>query len=171
MAKELPDGLTFERNRDHESRVHRLSPWVRRLLLGCVAAIPVLALLGVFGQHPSTVSADTSAASLSVTAPTRLRGGLLFQARVKVLLRREIHHLQLVFDEGWWESMAVNSIKPEPESKIVLEYGTWPAGKALTCWINFQVNPTNVGKRREDVALEDGGEPLASVHRSLTIFP
>lgn len=177
MASELPDGLTFERNRDHESRVRRSGPWVRRLLLCCVTAIPVLALLGVFGQHPSTVSADTPAATLSVTAPARLRGGLMFQARVEVHPRREIHHLQLVFDEGWWESMSVNSIKPEPESetsrdgKIVLEYGTWPAGKPLTCWINFQVNPTNVGKRREDVALEDSGEPLASVHRSLTIFP
>lgn len=177
MTAELPDGLTFERNRDHEGHGRRCAPWVRRLLLGCVTALPVLALLGVFGQHPSTVSADAPAASLSVTAPTRLRGGLLFQARVKVVPRQEIHHLQLVFDEGWWESMAVNSIKPEPESetsrdgRIVLEYGTWPAGKPLTCWINFQVNATNVGKRREDVALEDSGEVLASVHRSLTIFP
>jgi hypothetical protein len=177
MAAELPDGLTFERNRDHESRARRAGPWVRRLLLCCVTALPVLALLDVFGQRPSTVSADAPAATLSVTAPTRLRGGLLFQARIEVVPRKEIHHLQLVFDEGWWESMAVNSIKPEPESetsregKIVLEYGTWPAGKPLTSRINFQVNPTNVGERREDVTLEDSGEVLASVHRSLTIFP
>jgi hypothetical protein len=177
MASELPDGLTFERHRDLEGRVRRHSPWIRRLLLCCVTAIPVLALLGVFGQHPSTTSASSPAASLSVTAPTRLRGGLMFQALVKVVPHREIHHLRLVFDAGWWESMAVNSIKPEPEDetthngRVVLEYGSWPAGERFVCWLNFQVNATNVGNRSEDVSLDDGGETLATVHRSLTIFP
>ncbi|HEY1687657.1 MAG TPA: hypothetical protein VGF95_02220 [Solirubrobacteraceae bacterium] len=172
---QLPDGLTLERNRGLQGRLR--TPWVRRVLLCCVAALPVLALLNVFGQRPSTVSASTPAASLSVTAPTRLRGGLLFEARIKVVPHQEVHHLQLVFDAGWWESMGVNSIKPEPESetsrngKIVLEYGSWPAGKMLLCWINFQVNPTNVGNRSQNVTLEDSGTTLASVHRSLTIFP
>ncbi len=142
-----------------------------------MAVLPALALLGVFGQDPSTTSAASPAASLSVTAPTRLRGGLIFQVRVKVVARREIKQLQLDFDEGWWESMSVNSIAPEPSSEnshdgqVVLSYGSLPAGKTLVCWIYFQVNPTNVGKRREDVALQDGSALLARVHRSLTIFP
>jgi hypothetical protein len=172
---QLPDGITLGRNRDLERRAH--TPWVRRFLLTCMAVLPVLALLGVFGQHPSTVSAAGPAASLSVTAPTRLRGGLIFQVRVKVVARQEIKQLQLDFDEGWWESMSVNSIEPEPSSEnshdgqIVLSYGNLPAGKTLVCWIYFQVNPTNVGKRREDVALQDGSQLLARVHRSLTVFP
>jgi hypothetical protein len=101
----------------------------------------------------------------------------MFQALVRVVGHREIHHLQLVFDQGWWESMAVNSIAPAPESetsrdgKIVLEYGSWPAGKELVSWLNFQVNATNVGNRSENVSLEDSDVVLASVHRSLTIFP
>jgi hypothetical protein len=142
-----------------------------------VAAFPVLALLNVFGQRPSTSSAAGPEASLSVTAPARLRGGLIFQVRVKVVALKEIKQLQLDFDEGWWESMSVNSIQPEPtnqnshDGQIVLSYGSLPAGKSLVCWIYFQVNPTNVGKRREDVALEDGAQLLARVHRSLTIFP
>jgi hypothetical protein len=170
-----PDGIALERNRDLQGRA--FAPWVRRALLTCVAALPVLALLGVFGQDPSTVSAAGPAASLSVTAPTRLRGGLIFQVRVKVVARQEIKQLQLDFDEGWWESMSVNSIQPEPsnqnshDGQIVLSYGDLPAGKTLVCWIYFQVNPTNVGKRREDVALQDGSQLLARVHRSLTIFP
>jgi hypothetical protein len=177
MASELPDGLSLERNRDYQGMVRRHAPWIRRALLCAVTAIPVLALLDVFGQRPSTTSASSSAASLSVKTPAQLRGGLMFQTLVKVKPRREIHHLQLVFDEGWWEGMQVNSIKPEPESetsrdgKIVLEYGSWPAGKELVCWVNFQVNPTNVGHHREDVSLEDAGETLATVHRSVTIFP
>jgi hypothetical protein len=167
-----PDGIALGRNRDLQR-----TPWVRRALLCCVAVLPALALLGVFGQDPSTTSAASPAASLSVTAPTRLRGGLIFQVRVKVVARREIKQLRLDFDEGWWESMSVNSIAPEPSSEnshdgqVVLSYGSLPAGKTLVCWIYFQVNPTNVGKRREDVALQDGSALLARVHRSLTIFP
>jgi hypothetical protein len=172
---QLPDGISLERNRDMAG--HALGPWVRRALLTCMTALPLLALLGVFGQHPSTSTAASPEASLSVTAPTRLRSGLIFQVRVKVLARREIKQLQLDFAEGWWESMSVNSIVPEPsnenshDGQVVLSYGDLPAGKALVLWIYFQTNPTNVGKRREDVALLDGAQQLARVHRSLTIFP
>jgi NADH/NAD ratio-sensing transcriptional regulator Rex len=35
----------------------------------------------------------------------------------------------------------------------------------------FQVNPTNVGKRSEDVTLEDGSNLITRVQPSLTIFP
>jgi hypothetical protein len=172
---QLPDGISLERNRDMAG--HKAGPWVRRALLTCMAALPLLALLGVFGQHPSTSTAASPAASLSVTAPTRLRSGLIFQVRVKVLARREIKQLQLDFAEGWWESISVNSIVPEPsnenshDGQVVLSYGDLPAGKALVLWIYFQANPTDVGKRREDVALLDGAQQLARVHRSLTIFP
>jgi hypothetical protein len=172
---DTPDGITLKRNRDLEGRGR--APWLRRALLCCVTAVPVLALFNVFGQDPSTTSAAGQAASLSVTAPTRLRGGLIFQVRVKVVAHREIKQLQLAFDEGWWESMSVNSVEPQPSSEtshdgqVVLAYGSLPAGKTLICWIYFQVNPTNVGERREDVALQDGSQLLARVHRSLTIFP
>ena len=151
--------------------------WVRRGLLCCVAVLPVLALLNVFGQDPGTSSANSAAASLSIIAPTRLRSGLIFQVKVKVYARREIKQLQLDFEEGWWESMSVNSIVPEPEEEtskqgqVQLTYGKLEAGESLVTRIYFQVNPTNVGKRREDVTLADGETPLLTVHRSLTIFP
>ncbi len=109
---ELPEGIVLERHRDLGGRTR--APWVRRLLLGVIAAFPVLALLGVFGQKPSTSAAASPAARLSVTAPTRLRSGLIFQVKVTVQANREIKQPQLVFDEGWWESMSVNSIEPEP---------------------------------------------------------
>jgi hypothetical protein len=153
------------------------SLWWRRGLLSCVAALPVLALLNFFGQHPTTTSAASPEAGLTVTAPSRLRSGLIFQVKVSVTAHQEIGQLQLSFDEGWWESMSVNSIEPEPsnetshDGKIVLSYGNLPAGKRLVCWIYFQANPTNVGNRSEDVVLEDGSRVLARVNRSLTIFP
>jgi Mn2+/Fe2+ NRAMP family transporter len=171
----IPDGISVKRDLELEGRAR--NPWVRRALLCCVAALPVLALLNVFGQDPSTSTASSPAATLSVTAPSRLRGGLIFQVKVKVVAHREISQLQIAFDTGWWESMSVNSIEPNPSSEtshngqVVLGYGNLPAGQTLISWVYFQVNPTNVGKRREDVAIEDGNKLLVRIHRSATIFP
>ena len=171
----VPEGVAIERNRDLAGRRHH--PYYRRILLCLIAALPLLALLGVFGQKPSTTETETQAARVSVTAPTRLRSGLIFQVRTEVAAHRDIHELQLIFDRGWWDSMSVNSIVPEPSSeeskdgKVVLSYGAVPAGHSITTWIYFQVNPTNVGKRRENLAIADGSTQLAELHRSLTIFP
>jgi hypothetical protein len=175
MADRLPDGLTLERNRDLHGRSGHL--WYRRALLCLVAVLPVLALLNVFGQHPTTTSARTLAADLAVTAPARLRSGLIFQVRVQVTARQDIAKPQLVFDPGWWDSMSENSMEPNPSSqtnldgRVVLSYNKLAAGHKLIVWLYFQVNPTNVGKRREDVELDNGATTITRVHRSLTIFP
>jgi hypothetical protein len=172
---ELPDGITLESHRDLHGRERYV--WVRRGLLCAIGALPLLALLNVFGQHPATSSASGPVASLSVTAPTRLRSGLIFQVKVKVDAHRPIKQLQLDFDEGWWESMSVNSIAPEPEEEtskhghIQLTYGKLRAGESFVSRLYFQVNPTNVGNRSESVILADGETPLLRINRSLTIFP
>jgi hypothetical protein len=175
MATGLPDGLTAERNRDLTGRARH--PWYRRVLLGCVAVLPVLALLNVFGQHPTVTLARASAADLQVTAPARLRSGLIFQVRVEVIAHSDLSMPELIFDRGWWESMSVNSLEPNPTDQssangnVVLSYNKLAAGHTLVVWLYFQVNPTNVGNRREDVQLNDGSTTITRVHRSLTIFP
>jgi hypothetical protein len=55
MANHLPDGLTLERNRDLRGRSGHA--WYRRALLCLIAVLPILALLNVFGQHPTVSSA------------------------------------------------------------------------------------------------------------------
>lgn len=175
MSNRLPDGLTLERNRDLRGRGGHA--WYRRALLCGVAVLPVLALLNVFGQHPTTTIAHSPVADLTVTAPARLRSGLIFQVRVKVAARQDISHPQLVFTRGWWESMSENSLEPQPSNEstqdgdVVLSYDKLSAGRTLIVWLYFQVNPTNVGNRREDVVLEDASRLITHVHRSLTIFP
>jgi hypothetical protein len=169
------DGISLERHRDLAGRMK--SPWVRRGLLSCVAVLPLLALLNVFGQHPTTTSASSPVASMNVTAPARLRSGLIFQVRVQVSAHRDIKELELVFDRGWWESMSVNSIVPEPsqesseEGRVLLSYGKLGAGQQHVNWIYFQVNPTDVAKRTENVELRDGSTALLRIHRAITIFP
>jgi hypothetical protein len=175
MEKRLPDGLSVDHNRDLRGRSGHV--WYRRLLLCLIAVLPVLALLNVFGQHPTASTARAAAAKLKVTAPSRLRSGLIFQVRVQVTAQRTIKMPRLVFGRGWWESMSVNSIEPDPSSqstqngRVVLSYDKLPAGRTLIVWIYFQVNPTNVGTRREDLDLDDGSTPITGVRRSLTIFP
>jgi Mn2+/Fe2+ NRAMP family transporter len=170
-----PEGISLERHLELEGR--KQSPWLRRLLLCAIAALPVLALLNVFGQDPSSSIASSSVATLEVTAPERLRSGLIFQVKVKVQAHQEIKRLQIAFDTGWWESMSVNSIEPNPSSEtshngqVVLGYGSLPAGQTLISWVYFQVNPTDVGKRREDISLQDANRLLVRIHRSATIFP
>ena len=37
--------------------------------------------------------------------------------------------------------------------------------------MQFQVNPTNVGRRSGNVELYDGESLIATVHRTITVFP
>jgi hypothetical protein len=170
-----PDGIVLERHRDLRGRDR--NPWVRRGLLCLIAVLPVLGILNVFGQHPTTTSASTPAVSVNVTAPARLRSGLIFQVRVQVTAHQNIKELELVFDRGWWESMSVNSSVPEPseesssDGRVVFDYGSLGAGHSHVSWIYFQVNPTNVGKRQENIDVKDGDSELVHIHRSMTIFP
>jgi hypothetical protein len=175
MASTLPDGLSVKRNQELAGRARH--PWYRRALLCTIAVLPVLALLNVFGQKPTLSVAHGLAGDLEVTAPARLRSGLIFQVRVRITAHQDINKPQLVFDPGWWESMSLNSLVPNPSTqtnengRVVMSFNKLAAGRTMFVWLYFQVNPTNVGNRREDVELDDGATPIATVHRSLTIFP
>jgi hypothetical protein len=170
-----PGTLTLRRNRDLAGRDRH--PVYRRALLALIAVLPVLALLNVFGQDPSTSAATSPAASLSVTAPAELRGGLIFQVRVEVVAHSDIAKPQIAMSPGWWQEMSVNSIEPQPSTEnsnngsVVLSYDRLQSGQSLVVWLYFQVNPTNVGSRDEDIALYDGKTQLARIERSVTVFP
>ncbi len=172
---EAPDQLDMGRHRDLEGRGSHV--WVRRAVLLLLGAVVLAALLGVFGQHPATSHAQGAEARLEVQSPDRLRGGLIFQSRFTITALHRIEKPTLVLARGWFESMSVNSTEPTPTAdKVVdgrarLTFDAIPAGSSTTVWIYFQVNPTNVGSRSEDVQLADGERTLAQVHRSVTIFP
>ena len=151
--------------------------WARRLFLLVIAVCAIAALVNVFGQR-QTVSRDRhAAASLTVSSPPRVRGGLLYQARARIRAHRAIKQPTLVFDQGWFEQTSVNSIEPQPsmeESKngrVSLQYDPVAAGETLNVWVYFQANPTNVGRHHTDVVLEDGDTPLAAVRRTQLNLP
>jgi hypothetical protein len=107
---DIPEGIVLRRDRELEGRENDV--WVRRSLLTLVGVVPVLALFNLFGQQPDTLKASRAPASLTITAPARLRGGLLYQARFHIVAHRELKNAILVLDPGWVEGMQVNTIAP-----------------------------------------------------------
>jgi hypothetical protein len=175
VAVNQPDGIVLTRNRDLVGR--RYQVWIRRGFLLVFAAVPVVALFNVFGQRPDTTIARSPAASLKLYAPAHLRGGLLFSARFHVKARQELRDAILVLDSGWAEGMAINTIEPSPvgeasrDGKLSFDLGHVPAGQSYILFMQFQVNPTNVGYRSQDVELFDGKTRLLTIHRAVTIYP
>lgn len=149
----------------------------RRLGLGVLALIVLAALLGVFGQESTTTVAAGNKAILSVEAPPHLRGGLLFQARFEIHAKQRLVHPKLLLSSGWLEAMTLNTVAPTPLSEnsdpegLSMAFEEIPAGHTLIVWTNWQVNPTNVGRRGEDATLFDGPSRVASADRTLTVFP
>ena len=155
----------------------RSGPWIRRTVLAVLAVIPLLALLGVFGQPPVGTTFVAPAATLHVSAPRTVRGGIFFQARIDVRARRDLPRPRLVLDQGWFEGLQVNTIEPSPigeasrNGKVALDLGHIPAGEHYTLFMQFQVDPTNIGRRAQNVELDDGDATILRVRRTLTIFP
>lgn len=170
-----PDAIVLRRDRDLEprSREH----WIRRGLFGLVCVVPILALLNVFGQRPETTTGTAAAAQLSISAPSRVRGGLLYQARFRITPKQKLAQAALVLAPGWLHGMTINTLEPSPTSetsidgKLALDLGPIPAGQSYLLIIDYQVNPTNVGHRDQTVWLYDGDKALITVHRTITVFP
>jgi hypothetical protein len=172
---DAPDTIILKRDRDLVGRANEI--WIRRALFGLLCLIPLLALLNVFGQRPQTSRAVAGAAALKVYAPERVRSGVLFQARFRVTAREELKKAMLVLDPGWLESMTLNTIEPAPvneasdNSRLTLELGHIPRGESHLLFLQFQVNPTNAGRRSQDVDLFDGDRHLLHIDRTVTVYP
>ena len=169
-----PDHLTLQEHRDGDHRVELAARW---LLVGLLTLVAALALLNLFGQSPSHSLGTGEAATLEVSAPDRLRGGLFYEGEFTIHAVEEIEAATLLLDRGWVESMHINSYTPEPvgfayrNGMLALDYGHVAAGDTLVARLEFQVNPTNVGRRPQGVQLHDEDEPLAAVERTVIVFP
>ena len=172
---DAPDGLTLKRHRDLLGRERR--PVARWLLIAALCVVLALGLLNVFGQRRVESSAETAVAAFRGDAPTRLRGGLFFQARFRIEARRELENATLVLAPGWLHDITLNTVEPAPvgeasrDGRIALELGRIPAGDEFVLYLHFQVNPTAVGRRSQDVELSDGETPVASLERDAWIWP
>lgn len=172
---DVPDTIVLKRHRDLEGR--RGGIWWRRGIVALLAAFLVAGLLDVFGQRPGGTTVDSRAASLELYAPAHLRGGLLYEARFTIEAHRPLKHAVLLLAPGWAESQQMNTIEPSPVSQtssdgqLSLLLGHIDAGSTYRLFIEFQVNPTNIGRRSQDVSLYDGNRRLVHIARVATFFP
>lgn len=168
---------SLDRRLDLELRGRGQHTLYRRLGLAVLALIVIAALLDVFGQEATTTVAEGPEATLSVNAPPRLRGGLLFQARFEIQAEQGLESPKLVLSSGWLDSMTMNTVVPTPLSEnsgpegLSMAFEELPAGRTLVVWTDWQVNPTKAGRGSEDATLFDGSVQIASVHRTVTVFP
>jgi hypothetical protein len=160
---DIPDEIVLKRDRDLEGREKDI--WIRRGLLGLVATLIVLALVNVFGQKPGTATANASAATLTLSAPTHLRGGLLWTAHVHIAAHHSIGKAVLVLNQAWADGAQINTIEPSPVSEtsrngnLAFTLGPIKAGDHYDLYMGFQTNPTNVNRRTRTVSLYDGDQP------------
>jgi hypothetical protein len=173
---DAPQGIVLRRNCDlHSFAFNRPVRWGLLTILG---AFLILGLVNAFGQRPETQVLDTSAARLEVYAPSRLRGGLLFEARFTITAHRDLKSAALLFSPGWSEGIQHNTADPNPigegsrSGDLLFTLGHIPAGHVYRLFEEFQVNATNVAwHRRADVTLYDGAQKLGTIHRTVTVFP
>lgn len=170
-----PDHIVLKRHRDLVGR--QRDPWLRRGLLGLLGVVCLLGLADLFGQAGGTTSAAATKAELSISAPTSARSGLLYTARFEIQAHQNIKQATLVLAQGWFENVQVNSYVPQPVSqasrdgRVAFVLGHIPAGHSYVFYLQFQLNPTDVGRRTEDVELDDGTRPIVRIERTATVFP
>ena len=101
----------------------------------------------------------------------------MYEGRFTIDAQQDISKAVLVLDGGWTEQMQINTIEPSPigessrNGRLALEFGHIPAGQKLVAWMEFQVNPTNVGRRSQDVELYDDTTLITQINRTVTVFP
>jgi hypothetical protein len=172
---DTPEGIVLRRHRDLDGRRHQM--WFRRGLLALIAVVPLLGLFNVFGQRPTDTEAAGPAATLSLSAPQRLRGGLIFEAHFTIQAKSELEKAALVLHPDWLHGFTLNTLEPSPEKEtsvngaLRLDFGPIPAGQRFDVFLQYQVNPTTVGKRKQWVELFDGQTRVASIQRGLFVFP
>lgn len=175
-ASPLPGSLDRARDSDLVGRFAH--PWTRRLILALMALVPCAALLNVFGQDPSAESAQGGGATLTLEAPSTLRGGLIFQTRIEIRADDgAIAKPTLVLSEGWLDSITLNALSPEPAEqegeghRVTWEFSPLEAGESITVWAEWQVNPNRVGTASGNLELRDGDQQLTTLDRTVRFFP
>ena len=172
---DIPDRIVLKRHRDLAGRRHQI--WWRHAIVGLLAAFLILGLLNVFGQGQDTVRAGSAPAELELAAPASLRGGLIYTARFTITAHTDLENAVLQLSQGWAEGVQINTIEPSPlgegsrNGSLVLELGHIPAGDVYSLYIQYQVNPTTVGRRSQVAELADNGKTIFRIHRKLTVFP
>jgi hypothetical protein len=173
---DLPAEIDLGRHRDFVGRMP--GQWLRRGFLTLLFLFIVAALVNLFGQADATDTASGPGATLSVKAPSRVRGGLTYQGEFTIHATEDLGAPTLVLARGWVDQTTINTLEPEPAGTttdsagdLKVRFPPLAAGRTLVVYGQFQANPLNVGPHDGGVSLYDGGRLIASIPRSQFNFP
>jgi hypothetical protein len=146
--------------------------------MGLLTAVVVIALCNIVGQHATTARASASGAELQVRAPTAVRPGLLFQAKISITAKQALPNTQLVLNSAWIDGLTINTLEPSPSAEasgpngsLVLDLGALQPGQTWVQYIEYQVNPTSLSRRNQVVTVLSNTQPIVTLRRTMTIVP
>ena len=93
------------------------------------------------------------------------------------MAHQDIKNATLALGGGWANGLTINTLEPSPSNEtsdngnLSFQLGSINAGSTFVLHMDFQVNPTTVGSRKQQVALLDGNTVLVSLTRHLTVYP
>jgi hypothetical protein len=174
--RDLPAEIDLGRHRDFTGR--RTGQWLRHGFLALLILFVIAALANAFGQAAATDTASGPGATLSVKAPSRVRGGLTYQGEFVIHAKEALAAPTLVLARGWVDQTMINTLEPEPAGTttdaagdLKVRFPAMAAGRTLVVYAELQANPINVGSHDADVSLYDGARPIASISRTQLDFP
>jgi hypothetical protein len=171
----LPDYLDRSAHVDLHDR--NVEPWFRRAGLLVLLGICALGLANVFGQHTHVLSVDSPAARLTVETPGAARGGLIYQSIFTVEAHEDLSEPTIHLEPGWFDGLTINTVQPDAvewgqhEGRNTLKLPPIESGEKFVLRLQYQVNPTVLGRRSQDVVLMDGDTELARLDHAQTLFP
>lgn len=171
------DGELLDLGRTRDLQGRAAHPWFRRLALTAMVVLVGVALAGGFGQPTRVTQAAEPGARLDLRAPSVLRGGLLWHARITVRAWTQVREPQLILGPGYVSGMQLNTVEPAPSEEtsrgdsIALSYATLQPGDQLTVYLQLQVNPSTVGRQDLSVVLEGRGARPVRLPASVTVLP
>jgi hypothetical protein len=164
----------------HESHL-RSKNWYRFANPAAVIGIGlflVAALAGVFGgqPHPTRII-ETTAATITLEFPERLRNGEFFEMRANIEAKRDFADMGIALSSSYWQDLTINTMIPAPSEEksesgdYVFTYGEMKAGDTLTVKIDGQVNPPMFAGTKGTLRLKDGDSLIAEIPLELKVFP
>ncbi|HWA65814.1 MAG TPA: hypothetical protein VG899_05530 [Mycobacteriales bacterium] len=153
-------------------------PWPRWVGMAVLTGIVVAALCNVFGQRATTEHVHGPLADLTLRAPSTVRPGLLFQAKVTISADAVLPDAQLVLSPGWVDGLTMNTEEPSPtnetsgpDGSLVFSIGTLKPGQPFTEYLDYQINPTSLSNRSQTLTVRSDGTTAATLTRTLAVVP
>ncbi|HVX68125.1 MAG TPA: hypothetical protein VHA79_00350 [Mycobacteriales bacterium] len=168
----------IDSTRPVDERYDRVGVWLRRLAMCLLTAVVVVALANVVGQRAATAHAASSRAVIEVRAPTAVRPGLIFQAKISITARSVLPDAQLELSSGWVDGLTINTLEPSPSAEtsgpdgsLRFDIGALQPGQTWVQYVEYQVNPTSLSRRHQAITLLSDTQPVVTLNRTMTVVP